>query len=475
MDGFQTQVVIRLPLAEAMYRVLGHVLSPDMLASLYDLYRGHGYEEAISFRAMVWLVHDALFVHASARQAIEKARESGELSANNSSVYQKLGRLNISLSTALVRHTAVPLEELLAKAGRTPALPVSLDCFDPIVIDGKTLKHVSHRLKAARPYRGKATSGKLLAGLSMRGELVRAIEATPDSYTNDVPLVPGLLAQLQGRDGLPMLFIADRQFGGVRVPLELCQGGNHFLIRFQANVRFHVDRSRPASQGTDQRGRHYTEDWGWIGSGQRLYGRRIVLKRPGLDDVIVQTDLVDAKAYPAEDLLTAYDERWTIERVFQQLTEVYNLRHLIGSRPQATIFQAALCLLMYNVLQVIKSHVAAGGPLPPRKVSSELVFDDAAAQLTTWNTLLSPEFTVEAVSAPMGAGSLRDYLGRKLRPLWTPRWLKAPKKKPTPYQKKLRPPDGSICVHRKLEAEKRRTQRSRNQTIRANRNIRGPT
>jgi hypothetical protein len=38
-----------------------------------------------------------------------------------------------------------------------------------------------------------------------------------------------------------------------------------------------------------------------------------VLQRPGLDDLIVETDLVDEQAYPAVDLLRAYDERWTIE------------------------------------------------------------------------------------------------------------------------------------------------------------------
>ena len=41
-------------------------------------------------------------------------------------------------------------------------------------------------------------------------------------------------------------------------------------------------------------------------------------------------------------------QRWQIETVFQQITEVFELRHLIGSTPQATVFQASLCLVMYN-------------------------------------------------------------------------------------------------------------------------------
>ena len=478
MDGFQTQVVVRLPLAEATYRILSHVLTDDLLAEIYALYRGHGYEREISFPIMVWLIHDALFVHPSARQALEKARESGRLSAQNCSVYQKLGRMNANLSMALVRATSTTLSELLPETAREAALPASLAEFESVVIDGKTIKHVTHRLKVTRPFRGKVTSGKFLAALSMRGEMVLAMQATPDSYSNDVPLVPGLLAQLHRREDRPMLFIADRQFGGVRVPLDLCRGGNHFLIRLQNNIGFEADPSRPAGRGTDERGRRYIEEWGWIGAGRRLYGRRILLHRPGSDDLILTTDLVDAKAYPAVDLLAAYRERWTIERVFQQVTEVYELRHLIGSTPQGTIFQAAWCVLMYNVSQVIKAHVAAGGKLLPRQVSGELVFDDATAQITSWNTLLSPEQTVRAVSPPMETAQLRDYLSERIGPLWTPRWHKSPKKKPADYHKKQRPPDGAICVYRVLQTEKRRRVRAQRRgrgRTRTDRSIRSPT
>jgi hypothetical protein len=478
MDGFQTQVVTRLPLAEATYRVLAHILSDDLLDGLYDLFRGHGYAREISFPTLVWLIHDALFIRPSARQAIEKARESGRLSAGNSSVYQKLGRLNLNLSMGLVRQTSPLLSALLPPAARKAALPASLAGFDTVVIDGKTIKHVTHRLKATRPFRGGVTSGKLLAALSLNGELVRAIEATPNSCTNDVPLVPGLLAQLQRRDDRPLLFIADRQFGGIEVPLDLCRDGNHFLIRLQSRIGFEVDSSRPAGKGVDERGLHYIEEWGWMGTGRRLYCRRIVLRRPGLDDLVVQTDLTDEQAYPAVDLLAAYAERWTIERVFQQVTEVYELRNLIGSTPQGTIFQAAFCMLMYNVLQVVKSHVAAGGDLSPRQVSGELLFDDATAEMTAWNRLLSVAATVEVVSQPLETGTMRDYLSAKLQPLWTPRWLKSPRKKPSEEKKKTRPRGGSLCAYHALQAEKWRRKRERGRGLRqrqGKRNTRSPT
>jgi hypothetical protein len=48
----------------------------------------------------------------------------------------------------------------------------------------------------------------------------------------------------------------------------------------------------------------------------------VTLRRDGEEDVILVTGLLDAAAYPAEDLLALYLARWGIERVFQQITEV---------------------------------------------------------------------------------------------------------------------------------------------------------
>jgi hypothetical protein len=44
--------------------------------------------------------------------------------------------------------------------------------------------------------------------------------------------------------------------------------------------------------------------------------------------------------------------------MFQQVTEVFRLQRLIGGTPQATVFQCAFCLLLYNVIQVMRAQVA---------------------------------------------------------------------------------------------------------------------
>ena len=90
-----------------------------------------------------------------------------------------------------------------------------------------------------------------------------------------------------------------------------------------------------------------------------MYLRRITLERPGEEEVSLLTNLLDAEAVPAQDLLATYLDRWSIERAFQQVTEVFHLQRFISSTPNGASFQFALCSLLYNVLQVVRAYIAA--------------------------------------------------------------------------------------------------------------------
>jgi hypothetical protein len=55
---------------------------------------------------------------------------------------------------------------------------------------------------------------------------------------------------------------------------------------------------------------------------------------------------------------------------------VFGLQALIGGSPQATIFQFAFCLVLYNIIQVVRSYVGAAQRRPCGTLSSENLFDD---------------------------------------------------------------------------------------------------
>src|SRR4029453_14085955 len=139
------------------------------------------------------------------------------------------------------------------------------------------------------------------------------------------------------------------------------EGGDHFLIRYHTKVHFCPAPTQAAVVTQDAQGRRVVEDWGWLGAESnqsRRFVRRLTLTRPGAEAIILVTDLLDAARYPAAELLTVYLARWGIERVFQQITEVFHLQALIGTPPQGTVLQLAFCLLLYNLLQVVRAYVA---------------------------------------------------------------------------------------------------------------------
>ena len=184
---------------------------------------------------------------------------------------------------------------------------------------------------------------------------------------------------------------------------------------------------------------------------RRRYVRRITLQRPGQEDVIVVTDLVDADRYPAVDLLELYLGRWGIERMFQQVTEVFQLQRLIGGTPQATVFQCAFCLLLYNVIQVVRAHVAAARGHDPERISTEKLFTDVQRELIAWSVLVDPPVWVADCewprTAPLIARRLEDLLGS----VWSDRWLKAAVKKRSAPSARRKLPGNHSSVYRILE------------------------
>jgi hypothetical protein len=428
MEGFAKEVCKRLPLGEAALRLFDFISQEDFLDDVFKKYRGRSYEDTIRFPLFVQLITDALLQHGgSGHRSFQHAVENEELEATIRAAYGKLARVPISLSVGYFGAATRRLEQVFP-AAENP-LPRSLRGFEPTAIDGKKIKHVLKRMKALRGIKGHVLGGKLVAAMSLRTNLAVALAADPDGEISDAPLVPGVLAQIRGTSTRSRLMIADRQFCDLIQPQQFVAEDYHFVIRYNAKVKFHRDHSRPVKTGVNEDGLSYSEEWGWLGSqndARRLYVRRITLKRRGAEDIILVTDLLDENKYPATDLLAVYLMRWGIENMFQRVTEVFHLRRLIGSTPQATVFQASFCLLLYNLIQVIRQYIAAAQEVEPETISTENLFDDVTRQLVSWTELLPTRDTVALLQTTWTAAQLSRRLEEVLRHTWRNAWRKAP-------------------------------------------------
>ncbi len=427
MDDFEQRLLSGLPLAEAVLLQLSQVLNPKELDQLFETHRGRCYEKELKFATLVGLIRDALLIHrGSARRSFERAKRDEQLPVAIASAYAKLGRLPLELSQALLAHAAQRLGPLLPRA-MASALPASLRGLRVVALDGKTIKHVARRLKPLRNLRAKLLGGKLAVAMDLQSGLALGLCASANGEANEVPLTWQLAPQVRQACGVGVLWLADRQFCDLKLPQLFTQDSSHFLVRYCHNVDFHADAARPARTLLDTQGRRVVEEWGYLGGPKdqrRCYVRRVTLYRPGQDDVAVVSDLLDGQAYPATDLLDLYLMRWGIERMFQQVTEVFNLRQRIGSTPQAMVFQASFCLVLYNVIQVIKAYAAQAGQREVGKVSGEKLFTDVTQELVGWNVAAGPK-AAEALAYPRTVSQMRKRLTELLSGAWTALWLKS--------------------------------------------------
>ena len=460
MGAFEMELLRRSPLAACVLEISDYLFEPQMLDWIWERYRGRCYEGVLGFEQFLQLTRDALVRHGgSAHQLFLDLERDDEHPVDESNFYRKLSNMPVELSRGLLRQSTARLRGLLPPDADACQLPRCFDGFELIAGDGKKIKRAAKRLKPTRGYSGKLIGAKALVGLDLRSGMAVAMSDSLDGMTNDVPLVPALMEQLRQVIAGPMVSVWDRQFDDARTLGHLCfRPGDAYLVRMNPKYAFELES---VVETRDAQGRLIRDEIGTLVKGKtkgkacvRIRVRRVTLFRPGEgDDVILLTNLLDRDAFPAADLLALYRHRWGIEVVFQQVTETFALQHLIGSSPRAVLFQFAYCLLLYNLVQLVKLYVADDGGVLAAAVSTFYLFNDIRRELEAWAYHGGP-WTRRGCR---DAGQMRTRLGELLKGSWNPiAYTKASDKKPRP---KPPPPrrlhGGYSSVQRCLEGRAR--------------------
>ena len=436
---FDLETCSRLPLADAVLRLLDYATDDDFLNGVFERHHGRSYQRTISFPLFVHLLTDALLGHrGSAHQTFQHALQDDSLQASVQAMYGKLRRVPLKLSLGFFTEAATRLRGVATPVVANP-LPACFAEFWALAFDGKKLKYVAKRLKQTRGLKGNIFGGKLLVVQDMATQQAIAIEAVADGEAADNPLVPPVVARVRALANTRLrLWVGDRAFCDFKLLGLFAKDGDHFVVRFNTSCGFHADPSVPVRTGRDDVHRPYREEWGWLGkptNKHRIRVRMITVTRDSSDDpLILVTSLLDAQRYPAIDVLTLYRSRWGIEVMFQQVVQTVDLRALIGSTPQATVFQAMLCLLLYNITLIIRDYVAVAAKRDPKTVSTKLLFDDVVRDLTGCLRVIGMDATLEVLRATKicSPKELQRYLAKILGTVWTNRWKKSPTRKRPP-------------------------------------------
>jgi hypothetical protein len=429
MDGFCKEIIRRLPLAESVTQLFRAIAKDDLLSEVWATHRGRCYERELSFTTMVQLIADALLCSRSGRDSFRRSKEEGTLGTSIQAVYDKLGRLPIRVSEGFLERSTLALREVFPDWS-TWKLPASLRGTRVVIYDGKSVKRVAHRLKLTRSSKGGLLGGRALVVQDWETGMAVSMYGDPDGESNDVKHLGKLVPRVREIIPGPLLHVGDCAFCDLVQPKHFQSSpDDHFLVRYHPKVKFHRDFQVSERVSSTEAGETVTDRWGWMGSekdARRIYVRQIELHRENDKSIILITTLLDADESPAVDLLFVYRNRWGIEHMFQEVTEVFGLSHLIGTAPQATLFQFAFCLLLYNMIQVVRGYIAQARQLDPNDISPELLFRDVEEELISCHKMLTSQQIEERFADVLTPAQLKCYLTRILGSAWSDRWLASP-------------------------------------------------
>src|SRR5580765_770314 len=196
MDGFEIEVLNRLPLAEAVPTLFRYAASDQVLGEVFDKSRGRAYEGCLTFQKLVELVFNALLVHRGCgRSSFAAARDAGDFNVTDQAAYGKLRRIPVAVSEALLSTVSHRMTDLVPSVD-VRTLPDCFSAYEVIHIDGKKIKKLAKRLKPLRGVTGSLLGGKVLAAINGRSGLAIAMSCTLDGYAKDAPRVPPLGPQV---------------------------------------------------------------------------------------------------------------------------------------------------------------------------------------------------------------------------------------------------------------------------------------
>jgi hypothetical protein len=456
-DVFSAVVLGKLPLADSVWRLLHFAMDDPWLDDLWTRHRGRCYERDLKFSTLANLIADALLEHGgSGHQAFERARDAAILPVSITSAYDKLGNLPVPVSETLLAEGAQRMNAILPEIPAIDPLPDCWADFEVFGADGKAIKHVKRLLKPLRGLRAGILGARASVGLNLRTGLAVAMVGDLDGEAGEAALTEVLLLRLASAAGeRPWVVVLDRLYGNLSFPQRVLKAGGHFLIRYCSNTTFVPDPARPTRESRDAQGHRIVQEWGWLGKVEkagRQYVRRITKRWPDGKELGVVTDLLDEVAYPAEAMMRTYQSRWGIETVFHQITDVFSLRHLIGTMPKAVVFQLSFCLLLYNTLQVVRAHLASHQECEAKAISNEKLFYDVKRQLVAVSELVAVESLLSLLGEVPTAAELRESLRERLRRAWSDRWWKAPSSGRGGHQKlRTRVPGNHTSTYRVLQ------------------------
>ena len=275
------------------------------------------------------------------------------------SIYNKLQGIEPAVGRAMVRETAKDFLKVIGSIAGGLVEPV-LKGYRTRIIDGNHLAGTEHRIQELRTLGAAALPGQAIPILDPDSRVILDLIPCEDGHAGECRMVPDILALVQSGE----LWIGDRKFGTKTMMLTIALDKKaHFLFRHSlGNVPSWKACGAEKEVGKIGDDTLYEQSVEIEFRGRQTTLRRIAIKlakptRKGDSEIYLFTNL--PSTVKARKVAELYRHRWKIETAFQQLAVCLKGEIKTLGYPKAALFSFCTALMMFNLLSVIKTAIAA--------------------------------------------------------------------------------------------------------------------
>jgi IS4 transposase len=346
------QFVAASPVTVMVRAIMERIFSVEKLDALFEESAQKQYTRELLFSSVVGLMSLVVCgIHPSvsaAYKALEKM-----VGVSRTALYDKLNGLEPGISRALVNYTAQELSPVLAELGGTKA--ALLPGFEVRIIDGNHLGATEHRLEVLRQNGSGALPGQSLAVLDPDWMLVRDFFACEDGHAQE----RSLFTQVLDTVNPGQVWIADRNFCTRLLLFGIHGRGAYFIIREHLTLPWQaLEPLKPvgvlSSGVVSEQAVQLTDEQGNILTLRRIVVQLNTPTRHGETEVAILTQL-PATQVDALKVAMLYLERWSIEKMFQVVTDVFHCEIKTLGYPRAALFVFAMAVVSFNILSTVKA------------------------------------------------------------------------------------------------------------------------
>ena len=359
--------VRKSPVSVMARATMEYALSAEALDALFSQHAEEQYTRELLFSSIVDLMG---VVVSKSQPSICAAFQAvaDTLPVSITSVYNKLNGVEPSVTSALVRHTATRLSTVVAETGGQ--IPALIPQYRVRMIDGNHLAATERRLDVLRGSVAGPLPGHSLVVLDPALMLATDMIPCEDGHAQERSLTPQILKLVATND----VWVADRNFCTTPLLFGIAERDGFFLIRHHANLPL-VSSGTLRSRGRTDTANVFEQSMTIADSagGTRVV-RRILLRldkptRDGDTEMSILTNLPKAAA-SAVAVADVYRKRWTLETLFQSLTQMLEGEIDTLGYPRAALLGFGVALATYNILSTVQA--ALRGAFGIEKVQEEV-------------------------------------------------------------------------------------------------------